>query len=355
MKIYTITCSRAYNYGAVLQTYALKEYLVSINNDVFVIDYKPPYLRKIQEKYRKNYVLRAIRRIIYFPDYFKSKKIFNEFLEGNIHTTSLCESLEDIEKLDKADIYIAGSDQIWNPILENGRDDSYFLNFSFPVRKIAYAASIGVNYLPEAQKRRYKNLLADFELITVRERTAVEILSHLGISAYGVMDPVFFLSSEDWEKLEINMYLKDSYVLVYALHHIQEIYNYAKQLADELNCKVYIISVEYKEKRRGNDKFFWNPKVGQYLKLIHNAEAVVTNSFHGIAFSIIYNKPIHIFDTEKNDTRISDLVECLSLEKRVIDQNYKDIITNDFSYKNINKNLNSLIKESKDLLLSILK
>lgn len=352
MKIYTLTCNNAYNYGAVLQAYALQKYLTKLGNDVKIIDYYPPYLRKISEKYRNNYFLIIIRKILYFPDYHKSEKVFSKFKMNYLKITKRCDNKDDIINLDKPDLFVVGSDQVWNPYLENGKDDCYFLNFG-KVNKISYAASISAYKLDDKYKKMFYSLLNDYISVTVREKNSVKLLKEIGINSQYVMDPVYLLSVDEWEEMCTDDYT-DDYILVYALHHIQEIYDYAFKLAKKLNVKVYVISVEIKEIFRGNDKFFWNPEVTTYLSLFKNAKGVVSNSFHGVSFGLIFNKPVHIFDTEENDMRLKNIIDLFNISNRVNRINDYRILENviDEQTKEL---LCYEIKRSKEILQDMLK
>lgn len=346
--IYTITCSNAYNYGAVLQTYALQKYLERLGHNVKVINYTPPYLREISPKYKKNILAQIIRKILYTPDYYKSSIVFNSFKEQYIHQTSACTNLSDVQKLPKPDLYIAGSDQIWNPYMNNGLDETYYINIPH-INKISYAASIGCNILEDSYNSFLKKMLLNFKFIYVREKQSAAYLQKLGINADYTLDPVYLLTSDQWNTL-CDYNPKEKYIIVYALHHIQNIYNYAKNLADSLGVKMYVISVEIKEIRRGGDKFFWNPTVQQFLSLIRNAEAVVSNSFHGISFGLIFNRPVHIFDTEDNDIRISNIIDLFSLKDRLC--NIKDInnVKNNVSNTLSNIKIEMEVARSKKIL-----
>lgn len=348
MRIYTITCHNVYNYGAVLQALALQEYLEELHHNVEIIDYYPPYLRKISERYRNNYILVLARKILYFPDYSKSKKVFDQFKKKYLKVTNVCKTMEDIERLTEADLYIAGSDQIWNPVMENGRDDCYFLNLKKPIRKMSYAASIGLRDIDPNIKVRYKKLLEKFTKILVRETETVSLLEDMGIYSRQVLDPVYLMPKKYWECFVQDKLLEEKYIVVYALHHIQKIYDYARQLADMLGIKMYVISVEIKEKRRGGDKFFWNPSVEEFLTLIANSEGVVSNSFHGISFSIIFQKPVHIFDTEKEDIRISNIVELFHLEERVCKLDQEKCLVNRFETE-VAQKMEKEIKKTKHI------
>ncbi len=350
MKIYTLTCNNAYNYGAVLQAYALQTYLSSYGNDVEIINYIPPYLRKISDKYKKIFLLSFVRKILYFPDYYKSKIVFNKFKKNYLKETAEVHSLEDIRKLDSKALYIVGSDQVWNPYLKNGWDETYYLN-GLKISKLAYAASFGVEIKDSKFESFLKTNLSSFDWIGIRERKSCEFLSKLGIPSSFVVDPVYLLNQEEWERLCVKEF-KERYVLVYALHHIQEIYDYARSLANKLDAKVYVVSVELKEMRRGNDRFFWNASVEDFVSLIKNSLGVVSNSFHGISFGLIFKKPLHIFDTESNDLRLSNIVDCFGLENRIVKRGL--LLENNIDC--ICQNLISAnISNSKQLLIAQLK
>ena len=316
MKIYTITCNNAYNYGAVLQAYALQRYLESRGHKVRIIDYYPSNLRKISDKYKGKLLIILARKILYFPDYHKSKKVFGKFARDYLHLTTPCHSIEDVANLPMVDLYIAGSDQIWNSRMKNAEERAYFLDIDREIRKISYAASVGMIEIGSSQMQYLKNKLQSFEAVSVRERVTNKQFNDNGIESECVIDPVYLLKSDEWKKDFSLRKRNDKYILVYALHHIQIIYDYAKLLAKKVNAKVYVISVEIKEMCRGNNRFFWNPEVEEFLSLVSNSIAVVSNSFHGISFGCIFDKPVHIFDTEEDDPRISNLVEILKLENR---------------------------------------
>lgn len=346
MKIYTITCSNAYNYGAVLQAYALQKYLSEKGNNVEIINYYPPFLRKITKKYRNNYILKIVRWILYAPDYRKSRYVFDNFKNKYLKTTKPVRNLDELNNVvDKKALFIAGSDQIWNPFLENGWDDAYYLKIS-NINKVSYAASIGRRDLPNEFIPFLKASLRDFARLSIREDFTTRWLKSEGISAETVVDPVFLLTQDQWNELAINRF-KDKYIVVYALHHIQKIYSYAKKLAKRMCVKVYVISVEIKEIRRPHDKFFWNPSVIDFLSLIRDSTAVVTNSFHGASFGVIFNRPIHLFDTESNDLRISNLVKLFGLERSVV-RDECEIIDNYTPYNQTK--ISKIIEKSKDYL-----
>jgi hypothetical protein len=203
-------------------------------------------------------------------------------------------------------------------MMENGYCKEYYFDIGLDIRKVSFAASIGIETIDNTFLSYLQSKLARFDAVTVRERQSVELLHAIGIPAECVLDPVFLLTAQEWASVSSRPLNEDGYVLVYALHHVQCIYDYASRLAVSLGLKVFVVSVEVKEYGRSSGKFFWNPTVEDFLSLVSNASAVVTNSFHGVALSCIFRRPLHIFDTETGDIRIANIIETLSLGHRLV-------------------------------------
>lgn len=351
MKIGIITCHRAFNYGAVLQTYALQKYLKNQGYEVEVVDYTPQYIRK---SYNKSILKRIIRPILRHHDFKKSNQVFGNFLNEDVSLTKrryyTYEELK--ENLPDCDAYIAGSDQIWNCNIENGKDDAFFLKFvPNNKRKISYAASISMDEIPQSQKDRFKENLKDFDYISVREKTAVKLLKEIGIeNVEKVLDPVYLLDVAEWNKIAQKSTLRlenEKYILAYGFKQQKDLYNYARNLANARNCKLYSINTNFEDQFLDVDKYFYNATPYDFINLIKNAQEVITNSFHGLSFSIIYNKPVHQF--KKNGTensRMIDLLNELNLSERLVDNN--KLLSNLIEYAKTNeileKNKNKSIK-----------
>lgn len=355
MKIATITCHRAYNYGAVLQAYALEKYLEKDNNEVEIIDYYPTDLRKSENKTGISKIVRDVLRIL---DFKKSEKVFGNFIKKNLKITKRYRTLESLKNdLPKDDIFIVGSDQVWNCNMRNGKDDTYFLTF-VPTSKIkaSYAASIAMDSLNFEQKNRFRNLLSNFSYISVREKTATKLLVDSGVkNVEQVLDPVYLLDKEEWDKLADKSRLKldEKYILVYGFKRQKNLYEYAKKLAKEKNCKLYSINTNFEDHFLGMDKYFWNANPEDFVNLVRNAEAVITNSFHGLSFSIIYKKCVHQFT--KNGTensRMIDLLNELGLINRLV-KNDSIILDDVMDYEKTYNIINYRKKESMDFLKKI--
>ena len=196
-----------------------------------------------------------------------------------------------------ADVFIVGSDQVWNPLFNNGRDPSYFLQFgSLETKRVAYAASFGVSTLEEQDVKRMKEWLKSFSAISVRETTGLRLLTSIGIlGAQHVVDPVFLLSPKDW-----NILIQDGtspaldYVLVYNLGQVDEsIKSCAQELARKHNLS--ILSIEDSTKIKYADKIVESAGPIEFVRYIKAARYVVTNSFHATAFSLKFNVPLCVY------------------------------------------------------------
>ena len=221
----------------------------------------------------------------------------------------------------KADIYIAGSDQIWNPVGGTGLDAAFYLNFGEAgIHRISYAASFGVSILNEHQKDIIKNYLSGMDHISVRESTGLNILKSLNInSGVQVLDPVFLLDKATWLQLigGTKKVVDGSYVLIYDF--FQDDPN-IQQLAFEFKSMTgfNIVSVNNSGKLPYADVNISDASPLEFLSLINNANVVISNSFHATAFSIILNKEFYVYPVirHKNQSRMIDLLNQFQLSDR---------------------------------------
>ena len=369
MKIKTITCHDVYNYGASLQAYALQQYLSSLGHDVEIIDYKPNYMRvhynfwyvpdnsRYYRKAMKSGLFRFMLCCYFAPARFATygrKLQFDAFTKKHLHLTKTYFSYHDlVDSPPDADVYIAGSDQIWNCKLPNGNDPAYFLQFGDKeIKRISYAASFAIPEIPDANKSQMHDWLKLFDAISVREKTGVKILDSLSVKGVEVLDPVFLLHREDWETFCNNRIEeeKNKYILVYDLFlNDSRLEKEAKRLSSEYNLR--IISVDASKKCHFADKNISNAGPEKFVKLIAEAEYVITNSFHATAFSIIFNRRFSVYYKYSNISRISDILSTLDLEKQL----NPDIPRYNFNWNRVNYTLNEIRENSYNFLLSTIK
>ncbi|HCJ24799.1 MAG TPA: polysaccharide pyruvyl transferase family protein [Bacteroides ovatus] len=356
MEICTITCHRVYNYGASLQAFALQYYLESLGHKVEIIDYLPYYH---QSRYNFFYIplesnhytlfssngfMRLVYGILKNLCIFKTwgrKKKFDDFTKSFLKLTST--HYETIEELKDnppiADIYVAGSDQIWNTEMYNGKDPAYYLDFGNPsTKRISYAASIAVGKIEKGLEGVIRNRLSKFSQISVREASGVEIVGNLGIKAELVLDPVFLLEKREW----LNMVakgtqrpekIKSRYILVYDFLHDDRIRMFVAKLKDQYG--VLVVSINDYRSLNYADVNINDAGPLEFLDLVANADYIVSNSFHATAFSIILEKEFYVYPLmrQNNSSRMEDLLRGLGLEKR-------------FNPSEIQKNINyEIVKE----------
>ncbi|WP_415952000.1 polysaccharide pyruvyl transferase family protein [Paraprevotella clara] len=339
MKICTITCHDVYNFGASLQAYALQHYLESLGHEVKIIDYKPAYLYKKYdwkaftskkfEKLNSIFITRWMFRCAkwcYLRFSLGRKKRFDEFTRMYLHLTPA--SYHTFSELQRnppqADVFVAGSDQIWNPLFSNGKDPSYYTDFALPgAKRISYAASFSVNEIPDAYKDFIKALLLKMDAISVREYQGLHILEDMGIdNGVKVLDPIFLIEKTDWIKF-MNEYKDNHYILIYDFEGNELLKKSALHFKKKYGLKIY--SINDALPRFYADKNFTNVGPEDFIGLIYNCSLFLSNSFHGTAFSIYFNKPFYVFGLTgfSLNSRMDSLLRTLSLENRFIDEDTK--------------------------------
>lgn len=313
-----LTCIYAYNYGAVLQAYALQKYIEDCGHVCKQINYQPYYAHK-----EKNILKNIVWRIYRHSDLKRGHKVFDSFLRRKINMTKVyCSNYELKQNPPESNLFIVGSDQVWNFSLASGDDDAFMLDF-VPKDKIkcSYAASIAKEFLSEVELERLKKFLKDFKYISVREQSAVLAINKTGrADSVEVLDPVYLLSAEQWKKFSVAPEINESYILYYAFNSNDEIREYAYALKRKTGLKLYVIGTIRNDKRIKSDKFFWEASPELFVGLFSGASYVVTNSFHGMSFSIIFNKRFKKFDKgKKGNCRLNDLLISLELDPYHLD------------------------------------
>lgn len=363
VKIKTITCHDVYNVGASLQAYALSQYLTLLGHDVEIIDYKPDYLSghyKLNGISNPRYdkpILRQLYLVAKFPGRLKArlgkrKKEYDTFTRTYLPLTRIRYASNEMLKKSPpiADVYFAGSDQIWNTVFKNGRDPAFYLDFAPEDSiKASYAASFATEDIIEEYKPQVQKWLSSMDYISVRERSGVDIINDLGINgAVQVQDPVFLLKKEQWKKVEKRINIETTYILVYDFDKNELVRDFVQNMAKKNDWKIYsILPCDYA------DKCFDQEGPLTFLTLIHNATLVVSNSFHATAFSLIYEKQFVVFNRkEKINTRMRDMLISMDLSERLITNIGQSIKIID--YKDVNEKLEPLISDSKQYIENVL-
>lgn len=330
-KISVITLHNIKNYGSALQTYATRCVMESLDFSVEFVDY---FRKDVGDanlllnnalrqnaKWNKNPFMRHIFKIVKMPTFEKLTSVFDRFQKKHIHKTP--RAYYSFEELcadpPKADIYCTGSDQVWNSTWNQGIEKAYFLEYvPEGAPRISFAASIGKNELDNWEIAVTRDMLSKYAAISVREQRAVELLSVMGISgAVHVLDPTLMLTREDWLKLAHSRVIAKPYLLLYQLNDNAEMDDYAKKLAKEYHLKLIRLTLS-------SDDFLKSghciclPEVEDFLSLFVYADYVVTDSFHGTAFSLNLNRPLSVFYPDRFSSRLQSILDLTGQLDRVV-------------------------------------
>ena len=332
MKTGIITFHFVHNQGAVLQCYALQTALKKLGHDASVIDYRPRYHAARYAARKNPFALasnnwkkhcdqtvlhkayhaargfaRGIISCIKAPDQLREEN-FDRFVSKHLIQTECFSSLARLRKAaPKMDAYISGSDQLWNPdLLDGSMDPAYFLDFGGDeVKRITYAVSLKQGY-NDQEKIAIKKMCERIDFLSTREHS--ETLDEVLDRSYHVcVDPTLLLDQEDYRPLESENSEKEPYIFVYGFETSDGICEAVKLISEELGLRVINGSPD-KIKLGAGITTAENYAPDQFLSYIKNAEFVVTNSFHGTAFSIIYGKQ---FVTVPHSTRGKRMIELL--------------------------------------------
>lgn len=313
MKICIITCQNADNHGARLQCYALVRYFQKQGHDVQVIDYRPGYMRGPRLWYWPGAsIKRWAKLFLQILDRIRTVRrhqCFEKFSKKYIPLTRIYNSIDELRQdPPEADMYIAGSDQIWNTTFSNGTDPGYYLDFGEKsVRRESFAASFATEDIVPSARDFVKDNLKRFDKITVREQSALKILENLGYQGSLQDDPVFLLSAQEWNEIADGTGDGENYVLVYDFYNDDNIKQEAQRIAQEKDLNIYAVcpmKLSYADK----NYVYSGPET--FVSLIKNASYVVSNSFHGTVFAMIYGKPFEVVDRPDGlNVRMHDLLE----------------------------------------------
>lgn len=306
------------NYGSILQAWALQHTLTQLGHDAVHLDYAPSRQEKLRNLLTSGnsprLILEGMRKKSAAG---KMRGGFDEFRQTHLRTTAPC---HDRQALSAAagdfDVLVCGSDQIWSPVWLN---PAYFLDFS-DRPKVAYAPSLGVKTLPAKRKqRRMARLIRGFSALSVREKEGAALLKAMtGLDAAVMPDPVMLVSGAQWQKLMAPNAVKDSYILCYFIGDQPAYWETVRQTAEKTGCAVWVIPRTDGARNAGYPLQEDVPPQ-RWLSLIGNASHVVTDSFHGAAFSAILNTPCTIVrryredDPESKNSRIDQLLRTLGV------------------------------------------
>lgn len=328
MKISIITMTSTYNYGATLQAYALQRFIQELGHECNLIDHLSGVDK--QRKIRLSNLSRDnLVKIPYKLILEKGYRKFENFYDTHMNMTNRYANIEELKSNPPdSDVFVVGSDQVWNP--RDPKIDRFFLDFVPRDKcKISYAASMGDPKLPDELKEKYIEGLKSFSGISVREQEVYEILQDLTDKPIHVnCDPAFLLTAEEWRKLEVPVKGMDAneYILCYLIHRPKWFNNWAKKFRKQTGLKIICVGLDgYRSIYC--DKYIRDAGIGEWLWLIDNAKIVVSSSFHGNVFSLIFGKKLISMPDPKRSDRICNLLKTFRESDRIV-YNIEDSIVN---------------------------
>lgn len=374
-KIGIITVQKApENYGACLQCYALWKFIKDQGYECELIDlvrpWSPDYLvsKRFKEKHPKAQIpfyKRILKSLVdsrkKIPIENKNFQAFNALMDYS-DTYYSVDSLYDNPPV--YDVYVAGSDQIWNPLMPF-INDPYFLTFvPQGKKKISYASSFAVKEIPEGVWPSRPDWLDDYQAISVRETSGVDIVNnYFKKQATTVVDPTMLLTKNEWEELLILPQTNEKYLFVYTLQYNQQIVDKAVGLAKDQGLMVYVVvssTTGVKPEPKDGVRYIYTAGPKEWLGYIHAAEYVITDSFHGSVFSFLFSKALlTVCTNRKVSERLTTLFESFMLSANLIDiEQFKMLGSLDlshYSFEAVQIVIDNLRKKSASFLINALK
>lgn len=360
MKTATITYHNVYNYGALLQAYALQQAQLRMEIDNNIINYSHETgksFHRIKGSSPKIFAVNIIRRIATVKKLRTIKKrnsIFEEFTNNKLRLTQRYRSYEELRSNPPvADWYIAGSDQLWN--VSDALREAFYLDFGGQeVRRASYAVSMGSCEVPDRYKEHMCELLRRFDRISVREPEAKSYIENMLDKKDFVslnFDPVFLLSGEEWASFAHFRKIEFKYILCYPMAGHPLLNAALDKLRRLTGYRIVTVTTDIFTGIKG-DLDIEDASPEELVYLIQNAEYVLTTSFHGTAFCTIFNKNFYSFVGACSPLRIRRLLERLGLEDRIVGD-IEDIDTRDIDFARANEIIGREKALSEEYLLSL--
>lgn len=369
MKVGILTFHSADNYGSVLQTFALQEYCGSLMGEgrPDIIDFIPEGQK---ERYRLFSPVRSPRNIVgnilkapLFNIYYNRKKTFAAFRKKYFSLSSLQTSNEEeiTEYLTRYKMIIVGSDQVWNPDCVDF-SKVYMLDGVKMPFKVSYAASLNEEKIQD--KEWYINCVNDFDHVSVREQSSMRYLRQLGLDTFGeafkpitvAVDPTLLIDAEIYRRIAAPKIVQGEYIFAYSVYNNPEWIDWLEQVASKTELPIVVMytgSHSYKLKKNKSIVFAKDQSPESFLSGVMNAKYVITNSFHGTAFSIIFKKDFYYFGDYTKDIRIKTIVEDFELQNRCVMDARTEYFTDKMVYVNYEANMSRVRKASEMYLKEV--
>ncbi|WP_347995751.1 polysaccharide pyruvyl transferase family protein [uncultured Eubacterium sp.] len=361
MAVKILTFHRPYNYGAILQSLATQKAIEKLGYEVEIIDYRHPRIENERSQFvslMKGNLLKNIKRNLREIRFIKveksRRKAFDLYQNKHYHLTPICESINEIKKnLTDNSVLVVGSDLVWNWELDTQLNPEFFSNTYKDISGLnmfSYASSIGSSTIPFQLYDKYKKGLYYFKSIGVREESAKNLLEEIcDREVHVVLDPTMLHESEQWlESEEEYVGLPAEYICVYILEHTSSVIDIVEKMSKKMNLPIVFFGKTNRYNSNGINVYDASP--GQFLYVIRNAKLVITNSFHGTVFSLLFHRSFICIPHSTRGTRMVDLLTRLNLEHNIVhsSEELRDVYS--VSYDKVEKILTLLRKQSWEYL-----
>jgi len=324
--ILLITYHNALSYGACLQAIATVKVLESEGHDVTVVDFQNEYearqkgIKFLKYGSFKEIIISFVKRILF--QYDKCKKVaFGDVTKHYRMTQNQFLNILQMQEL-VADTLIVGSDQVWNSKISGGLEKAFFLDFGKVKRKVSYSSSMGNYVFSEEEKEYVTNALKNFDAISVRENYTEKQIRELTDKKIHIMlDPTLLMSKFEWREFYnrriCNFKIQEKYILAFVIcnheEDVSEIYTYYKRKMKLPVAKIMLNTY----RNKGVDRVVAGATPEEFIQLIDNAQLVITDSFHGMAFSINMETPFVLVPVKNGSIRMFELLEKTQLEEQI--------------------------------------
>lgn len=357
-KVGIITFHRAINYGAMLQAVALQRAITELGYPAELIDYVDRLYERYKTTYRSSGVVQSAMRYALSGKKLAKKRKFERFLEENAIISKRRYDSDSVHRAgEEYGTYITGSDQVFNPLITE-RDSNYLLAFVKDKTKCnSYAASIGLNSLTTEDAQWLKAHVSGFNRVFVREEMARRILTAIGIANVDVVaDPTLLLSVDEWKKMEKSVRLPKRYILSYGFHRNESMERAITEQARRTGLPVCEVSDSVRRYKAGRLQI-GGVGPAEWLFLVHNADYVFTNSYHGMIFGFLFGRQVWVCDPgDGTFSRMTDFLMRIGCENRILDIGGLDILWEDqVDFSKIQSVLTEMGTHSKQLLLEMLR
>ncbi|MBO7214972.1 MAG: polysaccharide pyruvyl transferase family protein, partial [Clostridia bacterium] len=332
-KVGIVTVHKNTNYGANLQVFASYKYLNGLGFDCKIVDYTIP------EHEKSNYLFSWLKQswdgetnksfsrkiklgiALILSANWKRKRLksFRSFRKNEVRLTKTVNEIADVNSLD-IDTVVCGSDQIWNPDIIGSINPMFFGDIRGIKNKIAYAPSVGKEKYIDSDELKVKNLLEKLDYISVREEDTAKYLSTLTDKKIEtVCDPVFLLDKIEYDKVLSKRKIKGDYVLLYSVIHNEELTRVAQDYAAKRGLKLVEICSAKEKGAKHKQILTYGP--AEFLSALKYAKTIFTNSFHGTAFSLIFEKDFYVFNNKSRGSIITNVLSKAGALERLISSN----------------------------------